>query len=175
MAAEPVEVIVEGLEGDTLKNVQAGLALPPGLVQEGRVNPLWLKLCERQIPEKVRQALKPFGYYNPQIRVSLEAIQEGLFRLRVYVEPGDPLRVSSAKIELRGSGSQEQKLKAVEAFSKGDICARTNTKTQRSARPAGADISMPIFRFMRSVCRKARGKPASNWPWKQDPDTILAR
>ena len=39
MAAEPVEVIVEGLEGDALKNVQAGLALPPGLVQEGRINP----------------------------------------------------------------------------------------------------------------------------------------
>jgi translocation and assembly module TamA len=141
MAAEPVEVIVEGLEGDTLKNVQAGLALPPGLVQEGRVNPLWLKLFERQIPEKVRQALKPFGYYNPQIRVSLEAIQEGLFRLRVYVEPGDPVRVSSAKIELRGSGSQEQKLKGlVEAFSlkEGDILRQDKYEDAKGALKARA-------------------------------------
>ena len=42
MAAEPVEVIVEGIEGEILKNVQADLALPPGLVQEGRVDRSWL-------------------------------------------------------------------------------------------------------------------------------------
>ncbi|HSB03717.1 MAG TPA: autotransporter assembly complex family protein [Thermodesulfobacteriota bacterium] len=141
MAAEPVEVIVEGLEGDTLKNVQAGLALPPSLVQEGRVDPLWLKLFERQIPEKVRQALEPFGYYNPQIRVSLEVIQEGLFRLRVYVEPGHPVRVSSAKIELRGMGSQEQELKdLVKAFSlkEGDILRQTKYEEAKGALKAKA-------------------------------------
>jgi hypothetical protein len=42
MAAEPVEVILEGIEGEILKNVQAALALPPGLVHEGRVDRSWL-------------------------------------------------------------------------------------------------------------------------------------
>jgi translocation and assembly module TamA len=117
MAAEPVEVIVEGLEGDALKNVQAGLALPTGLVQEGQVNPLWLKLFEQQVPEKVRQALEPLGYYNPRICVSPEVIREDFIRLRIQVEAGDPVRVTSAKIELQGLGSKEQKLKdLVEVF-----------------------------------------------------------
>jgi translocation and assembly module TamA len=141
MAAEPVEVIVEGLEGEALKNVQAGLTLPPGLVQEGRVDPLWLKLFERQIPEKVRQALEPFGYYNPRIHVSLEAIQEALFRLRVHVEPGDPVRISSAKIELRGSGSQEQKLKDLVGafhFREGDILRQDKYEEAKGALRAKA-------------------------------------
>ena len=141
MAAEPVEVIVDGLEGDALKNVQAGLALPPGMVQEGRVSPLWLKLFEQQIPEKVRQALEPFGYYNPRIHVSPEASQEGRFRLRVHVEPGEPVRVTSAKIELRGLGSKEQKLKdLVETFPLrvGDILRQDKYEEAKGALKARA-------------------------------------
>lgn len=110
LAAQTVEVVVEGIEGEVLKNVQAELGLPPGLVQEGRVDPMWLKVFEGQAPEKVHRALEPFGYYSPRITVSLEAPEEGLFRLRVHVEPGEPVRVSSIKLEVRGPGSQEQKL-----------------------------------------------------------------
>ena len=32
-AAEPIEVVVEGIEGDVLKNVREALVLPYGLVQ----------------------------------------------------------------------------------------------------------------------------------------------
>ena len=59
-AAEPVQIIVEGLEGAELKNVQAALALPLGLVQDGQVNQRWLRLFEKRVPERVRSALEPF-------------------------------------------------------------------------------------------------------------------
>ena len=36
-AAEPVSVVVEGLEGEVLKNVGEALALPSGLVRDGVV------------------------------------------------------------------------------------------------------------------------------------------
>ena len=110
LAAQTVEVVVEGIEGEVLKNVQAELGVPPGLVQEGRVDLLWWKVFERQAPEKVHRALEPFGYYSPRITVSLETPEEELFRLRVHVEPGEPVLVSSIKLEVRGPGSQEQKL-----------------------------------------------------------------
>jgi translocation and assembly module TamA len=111
MAAEPVEVIVEGLEGEELKNVQAAVSLPPGLVQEDRVDRLWLDRFERQVPERVRGALEPFGYYNAEVKTSLEIPEEGLFRLHVKVETGEPVRVTSAKVEIRGPGAQEKRLK----------------------------------------------------------------
>jgi len=111
MAAEPVEVIIKGLEGEELKNVQAVLALPPGLVREGQVDRLWLDRFERQVPERVRSALEPFGYYNAEVKTSLDTREEGLFLLRVRVETGEPVRVTSVKAEIRGPGAYEKKLR----------------------------------------------------------------
>ncbi|MGQ9647553.1 MAG: POTRA domain-containing protein, partial [Thermodesulfobacteriota bacterium] len=73
---EPIIVIVEGVEGEELKNVQATLALPPGLVSDGKVDRLWLERFQRQIPEKVSLALEPFGYYESGVTVSLEEVDE---------------------------------------------------------------------------------------------------
>jgi translocation and assembly module TamA len=109
-AAEPVEVVVEGLEGEVLKNVQSALALPPGLVQDGRVNQRWLQLFEERSPERVRTALEPFGYYEPKIKTFL-ALEQGVYRLYVRVERGEPVRVASVKIDIHGPGEKEEKLK----------------------------------------------------------------
>lgn len=105
-AAEPVQVIVEGLEGAELKNVQAALAPPPGLVQDGQVNQRWLRLFEERVPERVRNALEPFGYYEAQVRTSL-AVEQGVYRLYVRVEPGEPVRVASVKVAIQGPGANE--------------------------------------------------------------------
>jgi len=141
MAAEPVEVIVEGLEGEELKNVQAAVALPPGLVQEGRVDRLWLDRFERQVPERVRRALEPFGYYNAEVKTSLETPEGVLFRLHVKVETGGPVRVTSAKVEIRGPGAQEKKLKdLLKAFplKEGDILRQDKYEGAKGALKARA-------------------------------------
>jgi translocation and assembly module TamA len=141
MAAEPVEVIVEGLEGEELKNVQAAVALPPGLVQEGRADRLWLDRFERQVPERVRGALEPFGYYNAEVKTSLEIPEEGLFRLHVKVETGEPVRVTSAKVEIRGPGAQEKRLKdLLKAFplKEGDILRQDKYEGAKGALKARA-------------------------------------
>jgi translocation and assembly module TamA len=109
-AAELLQVIVEGLEGAELKNVQAALALPPGLVQDGQVNQRWLRLFEERIPERVRSALEPFGYYEAQVKTSL-VVEQGVYRLYVRVEPGEPVRVASVKMNINGPGANEEKLK----------------------------------------------------------------
>src|SRR4030065_279590 len=72
MAAEPLEVVIEGIEGDALKNTKAALTLPPGIVREGVVDRTLLELFLRQIPEKVRKALEPFGYYETQTSSNIE-------------------------------------------------------------------------------------------------------
>ena len=71
-AAEPVEVVVTGIEGDVLANVREALALPPGLVREGAVDRLWLERFVRQAEGKVRTAMEPFGYYSPRVEVASE-------------------------------------------------------------------------------------------------------
>jgi translocation and assembly module TamA len=164
MAAEPVEVIVEGLEGEELKNVQAAVALPPGLVQEGRVDRWWLDRFERQVPERVRRALEPFGYYNAEVKTSLETPEGSLFRLHVKVETGEPVRVTSAKVGIHGPGAQEKKLKdflKVFPLKEGDILRQDKYDEAKGAFKAqaldlgylDADFSIHVIRVSQTEAK----------------------
>jgi len=110
-AQESLQIIVEGLEGEELKNVQATLAPPPGLVREGKVDQLWLERFQAQTPDRVRQALEPFGYYHPRIDISLETPGVGIYRLHVKVERGEPVRIKSLKVLVQGPGLAERRLR----------------------------------------------------------------
>src|SRR6185369_17085824 len=92
-AADPVEIIVSGIEGDALKNVKESLVLPAGLVREGTVDRLWLERFAKQAEEKTRSALEPFGYYHAQIAVTVEPAGER-YHLLIRVVPGEPVHLS---------------------------------------------------------------------------------
>ena len=115
VAAEPVQVVIEGLEGDALKNVQAALALPPGVVSEGSVDRALLEFFRRQIPEKVKKALEPFGYYEAQVSSTQEKTEEGRELVRVNVIPGNPIRVTSLIVRITGPGEKNPDLRRLAA------------------------------------------------------------
>lgn len=109
-AAEPVEVVVNGLEDEALENVEAALTLPQGLVRDGEVNRQWLDLFAEDAEKNVREALEPFGYYDPKIAVSLTSLSEREYRLTVNVEAGTPVKVTSITIGVRGPGARNEKI-----------------------------------------------------------------
>jgi translocation and assembly module TamA len=111
VAAEPLEVVIEGIEGDALKNARAALTLPPGMVREGMIDPALLNLFLRQIPEKVRKSLQPFGYYEAQASPYMEKTEDGRDLLRVKVIPGEPVRVISANVRVIGPGEKNRDLR----------------------------------------------------------------
>lgn len=108
--AEPVEVVVEGVEGDLLKNVRESLVLPSGLVRDGKVDREWLERFKRQVEEKGRLAMEPFGYYRAGITVVIEETPPDRVRLRVSVVPGEPVRIAEVKLALHGPGAKETPL-----------------------------------------------------------------
>ncbi len=110
-AADPVEVVVEGIEDDVLKNVREMLVLPYGLVQEEKVDRLWLERFARQADEKVLTAIEPFGYYNARVTTTIEEAGADAYLLRVSVIPGEPVRVSEVTLTLNGPGADEEPLK----------------------------------------------------------------
>ncbi|WP_243373663.1 BamA/TamA family outer membrane protein [Geotalea sp. SG265] len=124
MGADPVEVVVSGVEDEARTNVQEALVLPLGMVREGKVDRLWLERFARQAPDKVRTALQPFGYYNARVETSLQAASRGRFRLLVNVSPGAPVRITALDVAVTGAGAGEGGLKdLVDTFplEKGDI------------------------------------------------------
>ena len=122
-AAEPVEIVITGIEGDALKNVQDALVLPVGLVLEGKVDRIWLERFAKQAEEKTRTALEPFGYYHALVTVAVEPNGDG-HRILVKVLPGEPVRLSEVRVALAGPGSEEKRLlRLVDRFplNKGDV------------------------------------------------------
>ena len=122
-AAESVETVVSGVEGDLLKNVQGSLVLPSGLERDGAVDRLWLERFAKQAEQKTKSALEPFGYYNSQVTVTVEPVAER-FRLLVRIQPGEPVRLSAVTVTLHGPGSEEQRLlrlATVCPLKKGDV------------------------------------------------------
>lgn len=57
---------------------------------------------------QVREALRALGYYRPQISWQLadEGVDE-LPRLVLDIEPGEPVRVSERKVEIRGAAAED--------------------------------------------------------------------
>lgn len=122
-AAEKVETVVTGIEGDALKNVQESLVLPSGLAHDGEVDRLWLDRFALQAGDKTRAALEPFGYYSAIVTVTVEAAGDTQ-RLMVRVLPGEPVRLSEVTVTLAGTGSEEQELQKLAAafpLSRGDV------------------------------------------------------
>jgi len=134
-AAEPVEVVVSGIEGDALKNVRDTLVLPAGLVREGTVDRLWLKRFAEQAENKTRTALEPFGYYTPLVTVTVEPAGEGS-RLLVTVVPGEPVRLTDISVSLVGQGHEEKPLLGMAAsfpLKRGDVLLQQKYEEAKGA------------------------------------------
>ena len=109
-AEERLQIVVEGLEGDVMENVEAALVPPPGLVREGKVEALWLKRFEQEVPGRVLQAMEPFGYYSPQVETSVEKSEEGSYVMKVNVAPGLRVRIAEVNLKIQGAGEKEPAL-----------------------------------------------------------------
>lgn len=110
-SAAKVTIKVTGLQGKMLENVEATLALPPGVVSnDGGVESHWLERHVTRIPGLVDQALRPFGYYRSSAHCELTS-KNGSFEVLVEVDPGPAVTVSSVQVEVHGAGANEKKLK----------------------------------------------------------------
>ncbi|MBI5584971.1 MAG: outer membrane protein assembly factor [Deltaproteobacteria bacterium] len=111
-----IEVVAAGLPEEARANVELALSLPEDLLEKEPPDELLLELFQWEIPQKVREALEPFGYYHSRVETAVER-QEDRVLLKVRIDPGSPVRVVSVKVEVRGPGAQEERLReAVHSF-----------------------------------------------------------
>lgn len=156
-AAEQVEIAIEGVEGDALKNVQAALALPEGIVTDGRVNTLWLDYFRLKAVEKIRNALEPFGYYSPDIVIDLETPEKERYRLLARIKPGPPVRISAVNISVQGPGADTTSFRELVSkfpLKKGDVLLHGEYERAKGELKALAletgylDADFPIHRIL---------------------------
>lgn len=113
---EPAEltVIVEGVDGSLRDNVLAFLSIQERDgqdVEEGEV-----RRMHRRAEAEIREALVPFGYYNPDVELDL-ARDDGVWRAWYRVDPGSPVILQEVDIRLEGEGADDPVLRdAVDRF-----------------------------------------------------------
>jgi translocation and assembly module TamA len=141
LAANQLHIEIEGVEGDVLDNVRLALAVPPGMVRGGKIDEQWLQLFAKEATDKVAAALQPFAYYNAKIHTSLETSAEGIYRLIVKIDPGEPVRVTAATVDVRGAGTNEQSLNELAGdfpLKAGDVLQQVRYENAKSALKAKA-------------------------------------
>ena len=153
-APTSVEIQVVGVKGALKDNVVAALALPSGIVREGKVYQRWLLRFVDQVPELVETALQPFGYYQSDIKVELKE-QRDSYLVHVEIKTTEPVRVGSLDLWLVGAGVEEkelQKEKRLFPQQSGDVL---HHKTYEDAKEALRQKAIDLG-YLKATYKKSR-------------------
>ena len=100
----PVKVTIEGIDGPVKQNVRDILALARA---DDEGNPLQVarirQLYDRSA-QQIREALQPFGFYDPSIHSTLTA-NDGTWLAHYLIHPGPPTIVQSVDVSVTGAGA----------------------------------------------------------------------
>ncbi len=110
-AADNLEIKISGIDDELLKNVNAFLSI----AQENKA--VAKKLPDRKVQDlhrratgEIKQALQPFGYYQPIIDASLEK-KTNTWKARYKINKGPPTRIRKVEIRLTGEGRNEPSIR----------------------------------------------------------------
>jgi translocation and assembly module TamA len=101
---DELEYSISGVDEELLANVQAHVE-SFSLTGTGLVMPGQFEEAIEDAKQRARDALKPYGYYHPNITTNLVRLGPESWQLRMRIEPGPPVRVTTAQIDVRGPGS----------------------------------------------------------------------
>lgn len=119
-----VAVEYVGVEGALLENVRA-LSSLNRLSSSPELNAEMVGRLVQRAPDEARAALKPFGYYEPEVTTGLTE-REGRWYAVVKIEPGEPVMLVEQQVEVTGPGRDEPFMKAALARSPLRTGARLN-------------------------------------------------
>ncbi len=141
--ASDLEITVRGVSDDLRANVLAHL----GPVRPGRRD----QLSERTRNEiaangmqKAREALRPFGYYSPQIDASVVTDTDGTHRLDIRIEPGPPMIVNAVQIEVTGDGQSVERMRRWQSNWPLPVGARLDQVTWENYKRRGIELAESV-------------------------------
>jgi translocation and assembly module TamA len=111
LAAQLVEVRIEGLSGEPLDNVRASLSLEKNRQRAG-LTAADVRELYNEAAGQIARALEPFGYYHPEIEAELQepARPGALWRATFRIEAGDIVPLAEIQIVFVGDGANDSAL-----------------------------------------------------------------
>jgi len=100
-----IKIEIIGVDGAMRDNVLAYLSLQRYADRDDLDAAMIERLFQRTSGE-ARSALRPFGYYEPDIHGNLQPVGKN-WRMRLRIEPGTPIILASADVKVSGPGAED--------------------------------------------------------------------
>src|SRR5262245_47891460 len=101
-----VEIEIKGVNEELRANVLAYLSFERYRKSETLTADALDRLHNR-VEREVAAALKPFGYYEPQVHSDLDDLGGGNWRVNIDIDPGPPVLMQDVSIKVRGPGTDD--------------------------------------------------------------------
>lgn len=110
-AREPLDIVVTGLSGDPLLNVQASLSIEQRRLDDGLSADL-IRSLHAQAEREIRRALEPFGYYRPEIKTALRPPDKPgqAWGATYTIDPGQAVPIGEVDVQFSGAGAVDTAL-----------------------------------------------------------------
>ena len=110
-AREPLDIVVTGLSGDPLSNVQASLSIEQRRLDDGLTADI-VRSLHAGAEREIRRALEPFGYYRPEIKTELRPPDQPgqAWEARYTIDPGPAVPIGEVLVRFSGAGAVDTTL-----------------------------------------------------------------
>ncbi len=110
--ATNIEVRFDGVSDAMLDNVEASVSLNRQSEQD--LSETRIRFLHSRASDEIRQALKVFGYYSPDIQSNLTQTQDG-WLAEYTIKPGEPVTIDRIDIRFTGEGADTDTFKELRA------------------------------------------------------------
>jgi translocation and assembly module TamA len=113
--AEQLAVTIQGLEEAMLESARANLELKQ--YEDREVSGAEVRRLFARGEEQIRRSLEPFGYYNSEVKGTLERPESGKYHALFVVNRGEPVIVQEARVEVSPAAAELEPVQlALERF-----------------------------------------------------------
>src|SRR5262249_7795948 len=101
-----INVEVRGVDDELKANVLAFLSFERYKRSDDLSQDTLERLHDR-VEREVQSALKPFGYYEPQVKSEVTEVRHGDWRVTIDITPGKPVVMETVEIKVLGPGATD--------------------------------------------------------------------
>src|SRR5437588_5875116 len=106
--AAGVKVEIRGVDEELRANVLVYLSFERYKKGGADLNADTIERLHDRVEREVQSALKPFGYYEPQVRSEVSNVGHGDWRLTIDINPGTPVLIDKLDVQVHGPGQSDR-------------------------------------------------------------------
>ncbi len=108
-----IKIEITGVDNEVKRNVMALLSIAR-YADRQRLETDSVERLYRRVDDEVRDALKPFGYYQPTVTSAPPTLDKDRhWRLRIDIETGTPILVDEVSVVVTGAGANDPYFTAI--------------------------------------------------------------